>query len=150
MQIVVTRKRVTGTLPQYEYRLFVPFDQLSPERQSLIHYRTDFGRQGGPHARLTEVIAAMDYLMMAPGLARYDRGRAIARIAKRIEAIVIRALFPEMTAALVPILFLNETEFDDTLAYTRMIDLAGRHDWLARIIDDVTAEGLALGFAKAA
>ncbi len=83
----------------------------------------------------------MDYLVMEPGLARHDRGRAIARVAKRIEAIVIRALFPEMTAALVPILFLNQAEFDDTMTHTRIMDLAGRHDWLARIIDDVTAEG---------
>ena len=67
MQILATRKRVSGTLPHYEYRLFVPFDQLSEERQRLIHYRTDFGTRQGLHARLADVIAPIEYLRMPPG-----------------------------------------------------------------------------------
>ena len=89
MQILLTRKRLAGTRPLYEYRLFVPFEMLSAERQARIHYRTDFAKRGGPLARLTEVIAPMDYLRAEPSLTKYDVGRDICTVAKRIEAILI-------------------------------------------------------------
>lgn len=144
MDILVTRKRIKGTLPHYEYRLFVPFDQLTPERQRLIHYRTDFGKAGGPHARLTEVIAPIDYLRMEPGLARFDVGRSIATVAKRIEARIIGALFPEMTAPIVPILYLGTSNLDDAQIFTRTGDLVGRFDWLARMAGELSADDLGL------
>ena len=128
----------------------MPFDQISAERQSLIHYRCSFGKRGGPFARLTEVIAPMDYLRLAPGLARYDRGLAVARVAKRLETFILAQLFTEMTARIVPILLLVEAEPDDAEIHTRTSDLAGRYDLLARIIDDVTASDIALGYARAA
>lgn len=144
MQILATRKRVTGTVPQYEYRLLVAFDQLSAERQALIRYRTNFGKVGGPFARLTEVIAPMDYLKMEPGLCRFDVGRTIAGVAKRIEALVVAALYPEMTAPIVPILFLAESELDDCEIHTHTGDLVGRFDWLARMAGQLSAADLGL------
>lgn len=144
MQILATRKRLTGTLPHYEYRLFVPFDQLSSERQARIHHRTDFAKRGRPNACLTEVIAPMEYLTMEPGLRRHDVGRTIAGVAKRIEALLVGALFPEMIAAIVPLLFLGEEGLGDCQVYTRTDDLVGRFDWLARMACELRAEDLGL------
>lgn len=144
MEILSTRKRIAGTLPYYEYRLFVPFDQLSVERQGLIHYWTDFGRVGGPFARLSEVIAPIAYLRMEPGLTKFDIGREIAGVAKRVEATIIAALYPEMTAEAVPPLFLADQELDDALIFTRVDDLIGRYEWLARVTGDFKAGDLGL------
>ncbi|MET0374655.1 MAG: hypothetical protein ABW128_10410 [Rhizorhabdus sp.] len=144
MEILATRKRITGTLPHYEYRLFVPFDQLSDERQRLIHYRTDFGTRQGLHARLADVIAPIEHLRMPPGLRRHDLGRGIATIAKRVETLLIAAIYPEMTAVLVPILFLASEEHNDAQVFTCTMDLVCRFAWLAERIDHLTAAGLAL------
>ena len=148
MEILATRTRVTGTLPQYEYRLLVPFDELPAERQRLIHYRTNFGKAGGPYARLTEVIAPIDYLRMEPGLARFDVGRTIASVAKRLEAKLIAALYPEMTAPIVPILFLAAEELDDAMIFTRTQELVGRFDWIASMIGELDASGFGLSLLE--
>lgn len=139
MQIILTRKRLAGTRPLYEYRLFVPFEMLSPERQSCIHYRTDFAKRGGPLARLTEVIAPMDYLRAEPGLTKFDVGRDICAVAKRIEAILIGAVFPEMRAEIVPLLYEQGEELDDAMVITDINDLAGRYALLARATSQLTA-----------
>ena len=55
-----------------------------------------------------------------------------------------------MTAPIVPILLLVESDPDDAMIFPRMMDVAGRYDWLARIVDDVTPGELALGYARAA
>jgi hypothetical protein len=144
MEILATRKRVSGTLPHYEYRLFVPFNQLSDERQRLIHYRTDFGTRQGLHARLADVIAPIEYLRMPPGPQRYDLARGIANIARRVETLLIAAIFPEMSAWLVPILFLAEEEHDDAQVFTSTMDLVCRFAWLDERIDHLTVADLAL------
>jgi len=144
MQILLTRKRLTGTRPLYEYRLFVPFETLSAERQARIHYRTDFAKRGGPLARLTEVIAPMDYLRAEPGLTKFDIGRDICTVAKRIEAILIGAVFPEMRAEIVPLLYEHREEIDDAFVVTDINDLAGRYALLARTACQLTATDLGL------
>ena len=53
MDVLATRVRVTGAPPRYQYRLYAPFDALSPERQSLIHYHSDFGHGLG-HSLFSE------------------------------------------------------------------------------------------------
>jgi hypothetical protein len=141
MQILLTRKRLAGTRPLYEYRLFVPFEMLSAERQGRIHYRTDFAKRGGPLARLTEVIAPMDYLRAEPSLTKFDVGRDICAVAKRIEAILIGA---EMRAEIVPLLYEHREEFDDAMVMTDINDLADRYALLARTACQLTAADLGL------
>lgn len=131
MNIIAMRKRIGGTLPLYEYRVFVPFSALSAERQARIHYRCDFARWGEPLARIAEVIAPMTYLRLAPGLAKHDAGRAIAATAKEVEAVLVRALFPEMTAKLVPLLFNGIDGRPDLRLVATVDDLAGRQPELA-------------------
>lgn len=144
MQILLTRKRLTGARPLYEYRLFVPFEMLSAERQARIPYRTDFAKRGGPLARLTEAIAPMDYLRAEPSLTKFDLGRDICMVAKRIEAILIGAVFPEMRAEIVPLLYEQDEELDDAMVMTDINDLAGRYALLARATCQLTAADLGL------
>ncbi len=131
MQIIATRRRVGGTLPLYEYRAFVPFSALAAERQERIHYRCDFARWGEPLARIAEVIAPLDFLRLAPGLDKHDAGRAIAATARAVEATLVRALFPEMTAERVPLLFSGDEGRLDLRLVATIADLAGRQPDLA-------------------
>jgi hypothetical protein len=36
MDIIITRARIAGTLPFYEYRALVPLDSLDPQRLPLV------------------------------------------------------------------------------------------------------------------
>ena len=130
MQITLTRRRIRGTLPHFEYRVLIPFEAISVERQNLIHIRSDYGVKPGPWARTREVIAPMAHLRMAPGLARYDAAKAIELLAKRIDTILVRHFFPEMTAAVLPIVFAAATDPDDAFIYTDVVELAGASERL--------------------
>jgi hypothetical protein len=144
MQILATRRRIAGTLPHFEYRVFVPFDQISVERQNLIPNRSDYGFKGGPWARTREVIAPMDHLRMPPGLAKHDHGRKIEALAKRIDAILLRAVYPEMTATVVPIVLAMPSNPDDALVYTDIADISGRYLSLHAGFAELTSEDLGL------
>lgn len=148
MQIIATRTRAAGHHPDFAYRLYIPFDQLSPERQSLIAYRTNFGHgRASEHlARLSEVIAPMTHLEMRPGPARYKQGRTIDLVAERIEAVLVRRLYPEITAVVLPVLIRVPANPDDAAIYTSVADLTGRYQALAAQIDELTAD--ALGVAQ--
>ena len=136
METLATRVRVTGTSPRYQYRLYAPFAALSSERQSLIHYHSDFGHRRGLLARITEVIAPMAWLEMAPGLEKAAQGRAIHALADAIEAKVLAALFPEMTASPVPLLFACPDELPDERVSAEVTDIMGR---FARLAADASA-----------
>ena len=144
MNIITTRKRISGTLPLYEYRVFVPFSALSAERQQRIHYRCDFARWGEPLARIAEVIAPMAYLRLAPGLAKHEAGSAIAGTAKLVEAVLVRSLFPEMTAYRVPLLFEGDDGRPDVRLIATIDDLSGRQPELAAAGEGLTATMLGL------
>lgn len=126
METLATRVRVTGASPRYQYRLYAPFPALSPERQSLIHYHSDFGHGRGLLARMTEVIAPMSWLVMPPGLEKAAQGRAIHELAAAIEATVLSAIFPEMTASPVPLLFAHPEELPDAHITAVVADIMGR------------------------
>lgn len=138
MQIIATRKRIGGTLPLYEYRVFVPLSALSAARQERIHYRCDFAHWGEPLARIAEVIAPIGYLQLAPGIARFEAGHAIAATAKTVEALLVRALFPEMTAERVPILFPGDEGRPDVRLVAVVDDLADRQPEFAAAGDHLT------------
>jgi len=126
METLATRVRVTCACPHYQYRLFAPFAALSPERQSLIHYHSDFGHRRGLLARMTEVIAPMSWLEMSPGLEKAVQGRAIHDLAAAIEARVLSAVFPEMTASPVPLLFARLEDLPDERITAVVADIMGR------------------------
>lgn len=144
MKLLAARRRIRGTLPHYEYRVFVPLDEISAERQDLLTTRSDYGFKPGPWARVAEVIAPMDYLRLPPGGLRYDMGRDITAVAKQVETAIIRHLYPEMTAPTVPLVFAAAGEFSDQSTWARTGELTARFNHLARDVDSLTAELLGL------
>lgn len=130
MQILATRKRIAGTLPHYEYRLLVPFDQIDPRRSRLIANRSDYGVPGGPHARLPDILAPLDWLRMSPGLTRYEVGRDIDRVARHLEAVFIASLYPEMTANPVPLIFHGTADLEDAIIVTAINDITDGYRFL--------------------
>ncbi|WP_454887327.1 hypothetical protein [Sphingomonas oryzagri] len=145
MQILATRKRVAGTLPLYEYRILVPIDHLLRNRAALISERCNDPISGGPHARLHDVIAPIDWLRMKPGLDRDEKGRDIARIAEHIEAVLIAALYPEVTVNPVPALFSAPDDPGDSTIITAMNEIADGYRFLyRRALPTITAEGFGL------
>ena len=123
MDVLATRVRVTGAPPRYQYRLYAPFDALSPERQSLIHYHSDFGHGLGLLARMSEAIAPMTWLEMSPGHEKLTQGRAIHDLAQQIEARVLSILFTEMTATRVPPLTEGQSDLPDERVRARVAQL---------------------------
>ena len=144
MQIIATRKRIGGTQPLYEYRIFVPFSALSAARQDRINYRCDFAQRGEPLARIAEVIAPIDYLRLAPGSAKHAAGLALIVTAKTVEAVLVRALFPEMTAERVPLLFHGRDGLADVRLAAIVDDLTGREAEFAAAGARLTPEALHL------
>lgn len=144
MRIVVARKRIRGTLPHYEYRVFIPFEEISIERQNLIHIRSDYGFSPGPWARVYEVIAPMSHLRLPPGVDRYRQSMAIRTVAQRIEAAIVRHVFPEMTAAAVPIVFIGDADHPDRIVQAGLRELTARFEHFATHEDAVTRDHLEL------
>lgn len=144
MEIIAARKRIGGTLPLYEYRVFVPFSALSPARRERIHYRCDFAQWGGPLARIAEVIAPIDYLRLAPGPAKHAAGAALIATARSVEAVLVSALFPEMTAERVPLLFHGQDGLPDSRLVSPVDDLAGRGAEFAAVGARLTPQLLGL------
>lgn len=145
MQILATRKRVAGRPPLYEYRILVPLDQLLRNRAALTPARSDYGFEGGPYAHLPDVIAPIDWLRMKPGLERYEIGCDVARIAQHIEAVLLAAIYPEMTANPVPALFPAPDRLGDSIVVTSMNEIADGYRFLRnRALATITAEGFGL------
>ena len=142
MRILLSRVRIGLAQPSYSYRVYVPFSELSKERQSLVSMHSDFGLGAGLLACLPDVIAPLSHLAAEPGLGRQRFGWRLDMIASRVGAILLRAAFPEMLERSVPFrLFVpiapaNATVMGDT------IDLAGTFEWLASKIDTLAAEDL--------
>lgn len=130
MHIIASRKRISGTPPLYEYWFVAPLDQFPSNRVALIATRSDFGIPGGPHARLPEIIAPLDWLRMEPGLAKHDLGRDIRRVANHLEAAFLAALYPELTANPVPLLVQIDEEPGDSLIEATINDITDGYRFL--------------------
>jgi len=139
MEIVVTRSRIAGTLPFYEYRALISADAVDIERR----VRTCV-------VKAPKVAGAIPCLRIAPVIApdRFfdltDAGRGalaahIGVLAKRIETLVVRVIFPEMTADLLRPVIPIEHDPGDAAVWTDIDDLTGAYDRLATDCDILTA-----------
>ena len=90
------------------------------------------------------MIAPIDYLRLPPGLEKQRQGGEIYRIGRRIEALLVAGLYPEMVYPILPPLFRALEELDDAQIFTRTDDLTGRYAELAARIDTLTAAELGL------
>lgn len=144
MEMLAIRTRLVDPRPLYAYRVYVPFHHLSPERQSLIHYRTSFGhfRSGDYFARLADVIAPMAHLQRPPGFDRYVEGQNLHRVADRLETILIGHVFPEMTATSLPLLYEAAIEAESRHVTIRTTNLTGAFETIRDRVDTITAVDL--------
>ena len=89
MRILLTRTRIGMEPPSYSFRVYVPFTEISLERQALISMHSDYGMGAGLLARLPDVIAPMSHLESAPGLDKHNLGKRIDGVAARLGAILL-------------------------------------------------------------
>lgn len=144
MRILLARTRIGQVQPSYAYRVFVPFTELSPERQGLISMHSDFGHGAGLLARLVDVIAPTPHLEAGPDPEKFRYGLRLDTAAGRLGAILLHAAYPEMLERSVPFRLLVPIAPPNAIRFANVIDLAGCHDWLAGRIDTLGAA--ALGF----
>ncbi|WP_454887923.1 hypothetical protein [Sphingomonas oryzagri] len=130
MHIIAARKRISGMPPLHEYRLVVPFGQLPANRAALIATRSDYGIPGGPHARLRDVIAPIDWLRMKPCPEKHALGRDIDRVAQHLEAAFLTAVYPELTARPVPLLVPFDGDLDDCLVEVAINEITDGYRFL--------------------
>ena len=144
MEIIVTRSRIAGPLPHYVYRALVPVDRVSSERRKLtgtVAGPTIVGRI--PCVRIGPLLAPERFYEMA----HHERSGLAPRIgalARRIETLVIRTSFPEMTAASTPIVFQLDTDLGDACIWSDIDDLTAAFDRLQPRSDHLTSADLGL------
>lgn len=149
MEIIVTRSRIAGTLPHYVYRALVPADNVAPERRALtgtVAGPRNVGRL--PCVRIAPLLAPDRYFEMAHA-ERGDLASRIGALARRTETLIIKAIFPEMTAASPPIVFQLDCDPGDAFAWTDLDDLTGAFDRLEPDFDVLTDHDLGLHRAAA-
>ncbi|AOH87129.1 hypothetical protein AWL63_23430 (plasmid) [Sphingomonas panacis] len=141
MDIVATRTRIGMDQPTYAYRLYVPMSQLSPERQRLIAYRSNFGigARDAYLARVDDVIAPMTHLETPPGPVRYAQAKAIEEAASRLSAIILCALFPEMTADMLPFRFTVLSAPPNAIVHATVHELTSRYEALQPLLATITS-----------
>src|SRR3546814_8800834 len=113
MEIIVTRSRIAGSLPHYVYRALVPADGVPSERLALagtVAGPASVGRI--PCVRIGPLLAPERYFE-TPHHQRSVLASRIVVLTRRIETLVIRTSFPEMTVASTPIVFQLDTDPGD-------------------------------------
>jgi len=144
MEIIVSRTRIAGALPHYIYRALVPAEAVAAERRRLS------GTVAGPRiagrlpcVRIAPLLAPERYFEMGH-VERSALAPRIGRLARRIETLIIRTIFPEMTADSVPIVFELDHDPGDSCAWTNIDDLTAGFDRIEPRIDILTAFELGL------
>ena len=144
MEIIVTRSRIAGTLPHYVYRALIPADRVSSERRKLT------GTVAGPKivdripcVRIGPLLAPERYYEMAHQ-ERSGLASRIGALARRIETLVIRTGFPEMTASSPPIVFQVDIDPGDACIWTDIDDLTAAFDRLVSRSDRLSVADLGL------
>ncbi|MBS0503176.1 MAG: hypothetical protein JSS55_05105 [Proteobacteria bacterium] len=144
MQIIVSRSRIAGTLPHYIYRALVPAEGVAAERRALA------GTVAGPKSagrfaciRIAPLLAPARYFVMNH-VERTMLASRIGAVGRRIEWLIIRTIFPEMTAASVPIVFQLDHDPGDACVWTDIEDLVDTFDRFEPDLAILTAFDLGL------
>ncbi|WP_240962264.1 MULTISPECIES: hypothetical protein [unclassified Sphingobium] len=144
MDIIVTRVRLPGAALLFEYRALVPWTALAAGRQAMLPSIL------GPHiggrlqcVRLAPLIAPDRYFPMREPERSY-LARRVGLVARRVETLVVRAVFPEMTADMLPIHYRGDHGTGDACHCVPIIDLANAFDRLEPAVDALMACDLGL------
>lgn len=146
MRILLARTKIGTEPPSYAYRAYVPFTEISLERQALISMHSDYGMGAGLLARLPDVIAPMAHLESAPGLDKYNLGKLIDSVADRVGALLLAEVFPEMTERTVPFRLTVPSAPPNAKLFATMNNLSGRYEPISCVQESLTADGL--GFCR--
>lgn len=144
MDIVITRSRIAGTLPFYEYRALVPVETLDPDRCHLVR-PIPLPRPAGSGrcVHIAQVIAP-DIWFRLDMRARADLGRRITAVARRAEVMLVRACFPEVTSDLVQVVYRNAADLGDACWWITVDDLTGAFERLETLLPALSAADLGL------
>lgn len=144
MDVIVSRSRIAGTASTYLYRVLVPLAEVTASRRSrCVIIQSRFGGGRIPSTRIADVVAPAAW---------YDRELAtpcglaasLNLVARRIEALIIRTVFPEMTARLIPPMLALEFAPDDAIYRLTVADLNAAFDRFAPGIVTLMAADLGL------
>lgn len=144
MDIIVTRSRIPGTLPFYEYRALVLADTLNDERISQVSTIVAPRVAGkATCVRIAQVIAPERYFAL-PNCRRIDIAARVGLLAKLVETLLVQAVFPEMTADILPVVFQLGNDPGDACTWTSIDDLTAAFDRLEPQWAQLTASSLGL------
>ena len=144
MEILVSRSRLAGTPPHYVYRVLVPADGVAAERRAIGGVSAAPGIAGRiACVRMAPLVAPARYLAMSPA-ERAALAPRIGALGRRIELLIIRSFFPEMTADSVPIVFELDHDPGDACVCVHIADLTDAFDRLEPDLAILTAFDLGL------
>ncbi len=145
MEIIVTRSRIAGTLPLYEYRALVSADAVDEARRGQACLVKAPRVAGSVRCLRTGPVIAPDrYFELAPA-AREILGSRIAALARHIDTLIVQLIFPEISGEkLRPVITLDHDP-GDVCVRTDIDDLTGAYDRLASRHDILTASDIGLG-----
>lgn len=144
MDIVITRARIAGTLPFYEYRALVPLDALDVDRCRMVR-PIPLPRPAGS-GRCVHIAQAIapDRWFHFNGRARADLGRRITAVSRRVEVMLVRACFPEVTSDLVQVVYRNADDPGDACWRITVDDLTGAFERFEAQMPALSAANLGL------
>jgi hypothetical protein len=144
MDIIVTRSRIAGSLPLYEYRALVPLGAVSPERCAQVR-PIPLPQVAGPGrcVHIAQVVAPEGWFTLEIP-ARTNLGCRILAVARRIEAVLVRSCFPEMTDDPVPIVCRHDADPGGACRRIAVDDLTGAFNRIEAWMPWISATRLGL------
>lgn len=144
MDVIVSRSRIPGTALLYHYRALVPLAEVAvPRRLRCIVIQARIGNGRVPSTRIADVVAPTAWyereLATPLGLAA-----RLNLVARRIEALIIHTVFPEMTARLTPLTLGLDFDPGEAVYRVAVADLNAAFDRFAPDIDTLMAADLGL------
>lgn len=131
-------------LPFYEYRALVPADAIDAVRRKRVCITRAPRVAGGvPCVRTAPVIAPDTYFDLTAGY-REIMGARVGPLARRLDALIVRTVFPEMTEDLLRLVITLDHDPGDACIWTDLDDLTSAFDRLEPLRDRLTAQDLGL------
>lgn len=144
MDVIVSRSRIPGAASTYMYRALVPLADVTAARRSrCVIIQARFGGVRIPSTRIADVVAPHEWfdleLARSCGLAA-----SLNLLARRIEALIIRTAFPEITVRLTPPMLALDFATENASYQLAVADLNAAYDRFAPGIDTLMAADLGL------
>jgi len=144
MEIVLTRSRIAGTLPHYEYRVLVSADAVDEARRRRSCIVKAPKVAGHAQCLRTAPVIAPNRYFELNAAEREILGSRIGALARRIDTLIARIIFPEMTAEYIRPVITLDHDPGDACIWTDIDDLTGAFDRLEPAHDTLTAFDLGL------